>query len=496
MPATSAWWAWLAPRITLVVMVVWPAFGSAPGQPGEGMSLTARAPMTQAVCVDGGNSGRPFAGVTCLRTVTTLQEAVEGLGPRSLVVVRAFPSSDPNSINGIGTYRDRGLHQAPLNGTQADPIIIQAEGFNTSGRFVKPIVDGAARVTGAWTRSEGTAATWQTPWEIAPASFGHAACVDRIWVSRVAGKTALADFPLTRPLFNQGNDFLDDCPNNTSQGQGMTPQHVDAFPGSYQWLGGVLYVHLPGGEDPNRYTVEVPYQLSLTPREGSSGLVVRGFRVYHTNNGIDLYHCGSSPADRCEATFNETSFNTHFGLQPGRYSLLARNSGTLNTIQLVKLTGDNAEVAYNIVGPQLSHGFKLHAVHDCQVHHNEIYGNTLSPAPTGTQAGWRILGTRDTTAGIYIKSGTTGCQVFDNYVHHNATGIYLRNDDGGVTQGNALVGNKLYHNETAIAWRDDGMWTYNLSTRNLYSWGARFRWADSIGTQAEYQSATGADLGR
>jgi parallel beta-helix repeat protein len=218
--------------------------------------------------------------------------------------------------------------------------------------------------------------------------------------------------------------------------------------------------------------------------------------VYHTNNGIDLYHCGSSPADRCEATYNETSFNTHFGLQPGRFSLLARNTGILNTIQLVKLKGENSDVAYNIVGPQLSHGFKLHAVHDCQVHHNEIYGNTYDHTPTGTQAGWHIMGTRDTTAGIYLKSGTSGCQVYENYIHHNTTGIYVRNDGGAVTQGNALIGNKLYHNETAIAWRDPGLWTVNVSDRNLFSWGTRFRWGDAIGSQTEYQSATGADLGR
>jgi hypothetical protein len=86
--------------------------------------------------------------------------------------------------------------------------------------------------------------------------------------------------------------------------------------------------------------------------------------------------------------------------------------------------------------------------------------------------------------------------VHDNYVHHNTTGIYVRNDEGPLTEGNALIGNTLYHNETAIAWRDAGLWTYNLSARNLFSWGTRFRWADSVGTQAEYQSATGADLGR
>jgi parallel beta-helix repeat protein len=308
--------------------------------------------------------------------------------------------------------------------------------------------------------------------------------------------TQLANFPLTRPLFEQGNEFQGDCGANTYEGQPMTPQHVDDFPGSYQWLDGVLYVHMPNGEDPNDYTVEVPYRHSMSPGRGSSGLVVRGFRVYHTQNGIDLWHCGASEANRCDATHNETSYNTHFGLQPGKHSLLAHNKGVLNTIQLVKITSDFSDISYNVAGPQLSQGFKLNVVHDCLVHHNEVYGNVLGETPTGTQAGWLMLGTRDTTAGIYLKNETQRCQIYDNYVHHNAVGIYLRNDGDTLTEDNVIENNSLVYNQVALGWRDDGMWTYNTASDNILGWGALIRWGERTGLNVEFVADTGVTAGK
>lgn len=473
---------------SLVLLVTLAAFVPA------ATASTQAAP--QAICVDGGLSGEPFAGVDCVETVATLEEGMDQVSDVRLVVVRAFESTDENSLGGIGTYRDAGLSTTVVTASAADPLIIQAEDFTEHGFFVKPIVDGGVRVTGVWERTDGTDATWQTPWEVEPGSFTHEACVDRIWVSRSPGKTQLADFPLTRPLFAQGNNFQGDCGANTFEGQPMTPQHVDAFPGSYQWLADTLYVHLPNGEDPNDHTVEVPYRHSLSPGRGSSGLVVRGFRVYHTQNGIDLWHCGTTRADRCDATHNETSYNTHFGLQPGKYSWLAYNRGVLNTIQMIKITSDYAEIAYNTVGPQLSHGFKLNVVHDCLVHHNEVYGNVLGETPTGTQAGWRLLGTRDTTAGIYLKNETQRCEVHDNYVHHNAVGIYLRNDGDTLTEGNVVRGNTLLFNQVALAWRDEGMWTYNTVSDNLFGWGAQLRWGEQTGPAADFVAETGLTAGR
>jgi parallel beta-helix repeat protein len=471
-----------------------------------GVSLAGTVPATRAaspiaqtpdaICVDGGQSGRPFAGVNCLETVTTLEAAMDSVGRTGLVVVRAFASADENSIVGMGTYRDNGLSSNVVQATAADPIIVQAEGFTEKGYFVRPIIDGAIRVTGPWELVPGTEATWQTPWEEEPGSFAHEACVDRIWVSRVPGRTQLANFPLTRPLLEQGNAFQGDCGANTYQGQSMTPQQVEAFPGSYEWLDNVLYVHLPNGEDPNQYTVEVPFRHSMSPGRGSSGLVVRGFRVYHTQNGIDLWHCGTVEADHCDATYNETSYNTHFGLQPGKYSLLAHNRGVLNTIQMVKITSDFSDISYNLVGPQLSQGFKLNVVHDCQVHHNEVFGNVLGDTPTGTQAGWVMLGTRDTTAGIYLKNETQRCQVYDNYVHHNAVGIYLRNDGDTLTEDNVIQDNSLVYNGVALGWRDDGMWTYNTAAGNIFGWGALVRWGDNTGPAADFVAATGITAGK
>ena len=460
------------------------------------VSATPAARQSEdALCVDGGMSGRPFRNVNCVETFATLEEAWDEVGLIRLVVVRAFASNDENSIVGMGTYRDDGLSTNVINATAADPVIVQAEGFSERGYFVRPIIAGGERVTGAWSLVPGTEATWQTPWEVEPGSFMHEACVDRIWISRVPGKKQLANFPLTRPLFAQGNEHPGDCRDNTFQGQPMTPEHVDAFPGSYQWLDGVLYVRMPNGEDPNEYTVEVPYRHTMSPARGSSGLVVRGFRVYHTQNGIDLWHCGTSEQDRCNATHNETSYNTHFGLQPGKYSLLAHNRGVLNTIQMVKITSDFSEIAHNVVGPQLSHGFKLNVVHDCLVHNNEVYGNVLEDTPSGTQAGWLMLGTRDTTAGIYLKNETQRCRVFDNYVHHNAVGIYLRNDGDTLTEANIIEANSLVYNGVALAYRDDGMWTYNTATDNVLGWGALIRWGDRTGLALEFARATGVTAG-
>jgi parallel beta-helix repeat protein len=234
----------------------------------------------------------------------------------------------------------------------------------------------------------------------------------------------------------------------------------------------------------------------MSPGRGSAGLIVRGFRVYHTQNGIDLWHCGSTPEDRCEASLNETSYNTHFGLQPGKYGVLAHNSGVYNTIQLIKITSDFADIGFNVAGPQLSHGFKLNVVHDCVVHDNEVYGNVLGETPTGTQAGWHMLGTRDATVGIYLKNETQRCQIVNNFVHHNAVGIYLRNDGDTLTEGNVIEHNSLVYNQVALGWRDEGMWTYNTAADNLLGWGALIRWGDRTGPAAEFEAATGVTAGR
>ena len=469
---------------------------SAPaGRPGDGHLLSASAPgqFREAICVDGGMSGRPFVQARCVKTVATLEDAVDGIGPGTLVVVRAFWSNDANSIGGVGTYRDSGLQNSTMVTSLSQPIIIQAEGFNQWGAYVKPIISGAVRVQGTWERAPGTERTWQIAWDIEPGSWRHEGCVDRIWVSRQAGKTQLANFPLTRPLFNQGNDNPPDCGNNTFNGEPMGPRHVDAFPGSYQWLNDVLYVNMPNGEDPNQYTVEVPYKHSMSPGRGSAGLVVRGLRVYHAINGIDLWHCGSEMANRCEATHNETSFNTHFGLQPGRFGLLAYNSGILNTIQMVKITSDFSEIAHNLVGPQLSHGFKLNEVHGCQVHHNQVYSNNVALPAEATQANWLAVGTRDTTAGIYLKNGTNGCHIYDNNIRNNRVGIYLRNDGDSLTRDNVIERNSLLYNETAMVWRDDGLWQVNVSRDNWFSGGATFFWDGIEGPLNAYRAATGME---
>jgi hypothetical protein len=69
-------------------------------------SLALASPPAQspdALCVDGGLSGEPFAGVNCVQTVASLQEAIDQQGHTRLVVVRAFASNDENSIAGLGT---------------------------------------------------------------------------------------------------------------------------------------------------------------------------------------------------------------------------------------------------------------------------------------------------------------------------------------------------------------------------------------------------------
>lgn len=459
------------------------------------LTTTLSAPgRRNAYCVDGGLSGLQFLDVNCSRIVETLSEAVEEVEPGSLIVVRAYPSDDRDGIRGMGTYRDGGLRTKVLTATVDSPIIIQAEGFNPNGEFIKPIIDGATRVHGVWERTPGTSNTWQVEFDRMPAGYDHVACVDRIWVSRQPGKTELADFPLTRPLMNQGNDNpSSDCANNTINGRPIAPDDVDNFPGSYSWLNKLLYVHLPGGEDPNDFTIEIPGNFPLSRYESASGLVIRGFRVYHTSNGIDFYHCGTSAANRCEASHNETSFNYPYGLQPGPYSYLHHNSGILNTIQLVKITGDFSEVSYNDVGPQLSHGFKLSGVQGCFVHHNDVYGSSYTVPKDGTQSDWTIIGTRDISAGIYLKNGTKECRVYENLIFENGNGLYIRNDGDTLTHDNEIEGNRILHNNTAIRWREPLTWERNSSNNNEFSWGATFRWGDDMGSFSAYVDATHQD---
>lgn len=473
--------------------------GAAPAITGQSglpsTDATPSAEMPRAVCVDGDLSGRPFADVDCLWTVTTLSEAAEYIGPGSLVVVRAFPSDDPDSIRGVGTYRGSGLQGKVLTATAANPIIIQAEEFEPGAEFTKPIIDGALRIQGMWERTPGTNHTWQTPLERMATGFIHWACIDRIWVSRLPGKTELADFPLTRPIMKQGgiSGNYSDCENNTDRGRPITPVEVDSFPGSYVWLDGILFIRLPGGEDPNEYTVEVPYHHPFSLFEQASGLVVRGFRVYHSLLGIDLYSCGTSSIDRCEASHNEASFNFPFGLQTGPYSYLHHNTGILNTIQLIKITQDFSEVSYNIVGPQLSHGFKLLEVRGCIVQNNEVFGNNLPVPETGTQAGWKIIGTRDRTVGIYLNVGTQECELEANVVYENRVGFYIESDDDKPTRGNLIQANWILDNEIAIRWRGSTAWRDNFSNENFFSPESIFRWKEQSESLSQYAKLTGMD---
>jgi hypothetical protein len=452
-------------------------------------SIAPAQEYRKAICVDGGRSGQPFVHINCIETFTTLSEAVSDVQSGGLFVVRAFPSSDPNSIVGMGTYRDLGLQNKTLVATVASPITIEAEGFNLDSNFARPIIDGGIRVTGRWEPAPGTTRTWQIPFPNWPGGFLHWACVDRIWVSRLPGKTELANFPLTRPLPTQGNDNPDtDCKQNTIAGQPITPADVDAFPGSYEWLDGNLYIHLPSGEDPNLYTVEVPYNHPFSAYTSASGLVIRGFRVYHTLNGIDLYGCGTSAADRCEASHNEASFNYPYGFQPGSYSYLHHNTGEFNTIQLIKVTGDNSEIAYNVVGPQLSQGLKLTGVSDCLVHNNQVYGNNPTVPEAAPQPGWTAIGTRDVWAGILIQNDTHGCMVYDNYLYGNVTGIVVL----GESDANSLSGNVMMGNPVAISWHSD-TWRHNASDDNTFDPMAVLKWGDAKGGLVEYQRATGLD---
>lgn len=451
--------------------------------------------VPKATCVDGSDEKRPFTDVECIETVETLSEAAENLSPGSLVVVRSFPSEDSDSIRGVGTYRGRGLQGRVLTATAANPIIIQAEGFDPDGDFDRPILEGARRVHGTWSPTPGTEHTWQIPFDRLAEGFIHWACVDRIWVSRLPGKRELADFPLTRPIMKQGGVYphYSDCEDNTDRGAPITPQVVDGFPGSYYWLDGMLYVHMPGNEDPNGYTVEVPYYHPLSQFEDAAGLIIRGFRVYHSLLGIDLYSCGTSAADRCEASHNDASFNFPFGLQTGPYSYLHHNTGTLNTIQLIKITQDFSEISYNEAGPQLSHGFKLLEVRDCIVHHNEVFGNNLPVPEEGTQADWSIIGTRDITAGILLNPGTQDCELSSNLVHENRVGFYVQEDQNQPVEGNLIQQNHILHNRFAIKWRGSSTWGNNLSNNNQFSSGAMFEWSGESGPFEDYVQATRLD---
>ncbi len=101
-----------------------------------------------------------------------------------------------------------------------------------------------------------------------------------------------------------------------------------------------------------------------------------------------------------------------------------------------------------------------------------------------------------TTAGILVKNGTQRCQIYNNYVHHNWVGVYLRNDGDKLTEGNVIHDNSLVYNQQAIVWRDDGLWNTNVTANNRLGWGARLRWGDTVGSAAEFLAATGVDAGR
>ena len=316
-------------------------------------------------------------------------------------------------------YRERPIpSEFARAGTASAPIVFQASGYKAgSTGYVKPIVVGSdvAPASGkSWTRSS-TTGVYYTPWTTTPYFFGQ-----------TTGNLRTA-------LFQNETTWLWEQSSLSALGT-----RAKDGKGGYWWdkAKGLLYVSAIGSSgNPANYKIEVVVRPAFYFKgtQGVRYVQVRGFEVRHSANGIAFdngtdYSVAADNALNGNFLMGATTAGvmTSSGPNPATGNTISRNTGSYNTLQLIKIDEGTVNGTFC----------------DNVTHHNGLRGIFVqgdAPGSTGYTGG---------TTGVLICRNKTYSHTYNptGSVYNNAAGITVANEAKNVT----LDGNQSYGNDVGI----------------------------------------------
>lgn len=341
-------------------------------------------------------------------------------------------------------YRERPIPPGwDRRGTSSAKVTFQASGYaaGSSASYVKPIVSGAdiAPVSGQDWSATSTSGVYVTPWTVKPFDFGK---------YKGSIKTA---------IFQDTTTWLWEQTSLSALGT-----RAASGKGGYWWDAskGLLYVSAVGSSgDPSGHRIEVTTRAAFyfMGTNGVSYVAVRGFDVRHAANGIALAKGvdGSTVADNV-LTGNhlmgiETSgAQTSSGPNPASGNTIARNRGSWNTVQLIKIgegststsvydnrAWDNGVEGIKVTGPQSGSSYTGQTT-GITISRNTLHDHDFNP--TGSAY--------NNAAGLLITDGAQNVTVDGNWIYRNDVGIHISHESSGraVMNGIALKRNQVHDN--------------------------------------------------
>lgn len=388
-------------------------------------------------------------------------------------------------------YKDYIYRERPIPpgwngaGTASAPVVFQAAGYVPArSSYVKPIVSGselAPRPGRIWetTRTPGV---WRTPWGSPPFDYGK------------------SFGPLGNALFEDGTKWLwaqrslADLAVPASKGQGG--YWYDAT-GKYLYVSGISATG-SSGASPVGHTIDVIMRNAFY-FNGTGGVryvQVRGFQVEHSANGIAF----SQGTDYGAAVDNIVNANLYMGIatsgqqtrsgpDPSVGNTIWRNSGSYNTIQLIKATAgtqrssfcyndafDNGYQGIKIEGPLPGSAF-TGTTSNNTVCHNTLHDQTYNP--TGSVYA--------NANGLTVANGATNTTVSYNDVFNNCVGIKITQESAGLRalDGTVLSHNRIWSNGRFGLYFYDGA---NGSGAGRVSSSYDLIWANGLGVMVDVGS--------
>ena len=388
-------------------------------------------------------------------------------------------------------YKDYIYRERPIPpgwsgaGTASAPVVFQAAGYVAArSSYVKPIVSGselAPRRGRTW-EATNTPGVWRTPWGTAPFDYGK-------------------NFgTLGNALFEDGTKWLwaqrslADLAVPASKGLGG--YWYDAT-GMYLYVSGISATGASGAS-PIGHTIDVILRNAFyfNGADGVRYVQVRGFQVEHSANGIAF----SQGTDYGTAADNIVNANLYMGIatagvqtpsgpDPSIGDSIWRNSGSYNTVQLIKATAgtQKGSFCYNdasgngyqgikIEGPQAGSTYTGTTSYNT-VCHNTLHDQTYNP--TGS--------IYPSANGLTVANGALYTTVSYNDVYNNSVGIKIAQEAAGsrALDGTVLSHNRIWSNGRFGLYFDDGV---NGSGAGRASSSYDLIWANGLGVMVDLGS--------
>ena len=347
-------------------------------------------------------------------------------------------------------YRERPIPMAfSSHGSSGAPIVFQAAGYapGSSAPYVKPIVSGAdaAPVAGQRWSATSYAGVWRTPWTVEPYFYG-----------KLTGTIKSAIFQDTTTWLWEQTSLA------------TLASRAKSGLGGFWWDRSArqLYVSAVGtpgaGTDPSSHRVDVIVRPTFYFKgtQGVRYVEVRGFEVRHSANGIAF----DNGTDYSVAADNVLNANFLMGLTTAGVqtpngpdqavgNVIARNRGSWNTLQLIKIDegSQDGTVCDNVAANNAMRGIIVQGkapgttytgyTSGILVCRNKLYAHKYNP--TGS--------TYNNANGITVANGARNVTLDGNDIWANDVGIHLTQERDGlkaldsiVLRNNRVSGNRRF----------------------------------------------------